>query len=162
MTVHGFLLRAARGAGTFTAVSAAGAALTFAAMAAAPAAHAATAPVRPAAARVLSAPGHHATPAVIRCKLYVVIRYPHPLDATGKLTCSGGVRRITIRVTIYRGTHPVRSQAFTRTNTRSLKRTVYNRCASGRYHAVALGKVRTKSGHVLSGSAKTRTVSVHC
>ena len=162
MTVHGFLLRTVRGARTFTAVSAAGAALSFAAMAAAPAAHAATGPARPAAARVLPAPGHQATPAAIRCKIFVVIRFPHPLDATGRLTCSGGVHRITIRVTIYRGSHPVRSQAFSRTNTRSLKRTVYTSCVSGRYHAVALGKVRTKSGHVLSGGAKTRTVSVHC
>lgn len=159
MTAHGFLLRAARGARTITAISAAGAALSFAAMAA-PAAHAATGQARPAATRTAAA--HQNIPAVIGCKIFVVIRFPHPLDATGKLTCSGGVRRITIRVTIYRGTRAVRSQAFTRVNTRSLKRTVYTSCVSGRYHAVALGKVRTKSGHVLSGSAKTRTVRVTC
>jgi len=162
MTAHGFLLRAARGARTFTAVSAAGAALSFAAMTAAPAAQAAAGPVRPAATRLLPAPGHQAAPAVIRCRIAVVIRFPHPLDATGKLTCSGGVRRITMRVTIYRRTRPVRSQAFTHTSTRSLKRTIYTGCVSGRYHAAAVGKVRTKSGHVLSGGAKTRTVTVRC
>jgi hypothetical protein len=161
MTAHGLLLRAARGARTVTAISAAGAALSFAAMAA-PAAHAATVPSRPAAARTMAAPGRPSAPAAIRCKIFVVIRYPHPLDATGKLVCSGRVHRITMRVTIYRGIRVVRSRAFTHVNTRSLKRTIYTSCVSGRYHARALGKVRTNSGHVLSGSAKTRTVTVRC
>ena len=161
MTAHGFLLRAARGARTFTAISAAGAALSLAATAA-PAAHAATGPAGAAAASRVAAVGHEHAPAAIRCKIFVVIRYPHPLDATGKLVCSGRVHRITIRVSIYRGIRRVRSQAFTHVNTRSLKRTVFTSCVSGRYHALALGKVRTRSGHVLSGSAKTRTVTVHC
>ena len=79
MTAHRFLTRAARGARTFTAISAAGAALSFAAMTAAPAAHAATGPARPAAAsKVLSTAGHQAAPAVITCKIFVVIRFPHP------------------------------------------------------------------------------------
>lgn len=160
MTAHGFLLRAARGARTVTAISAAGAALSLAAMAA-PAAHAATGQARPAAAAAVTAVRPNA-PAAIRCRIFVVIRYPHPLDATGKLVCSGRVHRITVRVVIYRGIRVVRSQAFTHVNTRSLKRTVFTSCVSGRYHARVLGKVRTNSGHVLSGSAKTRTVTVRC
>jgi hypothetical protein len=143
-----------------TAIGTAGAALSLAAITG-PAAHAAAGPARPTAPKMVTAADQIA-PAAIRCKIFVVIRFPHPLDATGRLTCSGRVRRITIRVTIYRRSRAVRSQAFTRLHTRSLKRTVFAPCVSGRYHAAAAGKVRTRSGRVLSGAARTTAVRVRC
>lgn len=159
----GFLLRTARSARRLTAVAAAAAAITAGAAGAAPAAQAASHPAVARHAVSRAAAGHQMIPArVITCRIHIIIRFPHPLNATGKLICSRRVARITLRVTIFRGRIPVHSRAFTRTGVRGLIATIGATCVTGRYRATAVGRVRTRTGKLLTGSAATRRVRVIC
>jgi hypothetical protein len=163
MAAPGFLLGKARNARRLAAVAAAAVALSGASLAALPAAQAAAGTVaHGTAVRAHSPVG--ATPArVITCKIAVTLRFPHPLTATGRLRCSGQVRRITIDVQIFRNSRLVRSRAFTRSFVRSVAGTISAHCRSASYQAKVFGKVRLKSGRVLFGHARrTRQVRVSC
>lgn len=161
MAAPGFLLGQARNARRLAAVAAAAVALSGASLAALPAAQAAGTGAHGMAVRAHSPVG--AAPArVITCKIAVILRFPHPLTATGRLRCSGQVRRITIDVQIFRNSRLVRSRAFTRSFVRSVAGTISARCRSASYQAKVFGKVRLKSGRVLFGHARTRQVRVSC
>jgi hypothetical protein len=161
MAAPGFLLGQARNARRFAAVAAAAVALSGASFAALPAAQAAGSGARGMVVLAHSPMG--ATPArVITCKIGVVLRFPHPLTATGRVRCSGQVRRITIDVRIFRNSRLVRSRAFTRSFTRSVAGTISARCISATYQAKVFGKVRFKSGRVEFGHTRTRQVTVSC
>ena len=161
MAAPGFLLGQARNARRLAGVAAGAVAHRGASLAALPTALAAGTGAHGLVIRAHSPVG--ATPArVITCKIRVILRFPHPLTATGRLTCSGQVRRITIDVRIYRNSRLVRSRAFTRSFTRSVAGTISARCISASYQAKVFGKVRLKSGRVLFGHARTRQVRVSC
>jgi hypothetical protein len=160
MAAREFMLRSALSARRLTAVSAMAVALSTISLAAIPAAQAA--PTGPSA-RIAAPAGKQLLPAKsVSCRIFVTLRFPHPIASVGQVRCSHRVPRITMLVRLIRNGITIRSHVFSKSFVSSIAGAVSIRCRRGFYQAKVNARVRLLSGRVLTGAAHTRTIRVRC